>query len=338
MRLIHIDEYDPKLMQLARPIFDKQKRVLLGAGRSIHPTYLKKMMELDINYLFIEEAKSFGISLEEMLDLPTWMDAINTLQNAFQAASQNKELPIRELQRQCLKLVDEVSKRKALCLIPTTSLAKELRPYAHAVNVTMLSLQVAKKLLISQIQLKDLALGCMLHDIGKVIASENESHTVAGFEYLRKIKEINLLAAHVAYQHHELFDGTGEPRGLVDKEIHEFAQICSIADLYENMISKEGLPPHEAMEYIMTKSGTMFSTELLNVFVQQVPSYIPGTEVLLNNGRNGIVTKIIGSMQRPYIRYLDTGEEFSLANHNTLLISKVLSGKKVMGEGVGEKV
>lgn len=326
MRLIHIDEYDPKLMQLARPIFDKQKRVLLSAGRSIHPTYLKKLMELDINYLFVEEMKSFGITLEEMLDLPTWMDAIDTLQNTFQAANQKAELPIRELQKQVIKLVDEVSKRKALCLIPTTSLADELRSYAHAVNVTLLSLQMAKNMMISQMQLKDLALGCLLHDIGKVLTKENESHTVVGFEYLRKIREVNLLAAHVAYQHHELFDGTGEPRGLFEKEIHEFAQICSIADLYENMISKEGLPPHEAMEYIMTKSGTMFSTELLNIFVKQVPSYIPGTEVILNNGRKGIVTKIIGNMQRPYIRYLDTEEEISLANHHTLLISKVLSG------------
>jgi putative nucleotidyltransferase with HDIG domain len=324
MRLISIDEYNPKLMQLAKPIFDKHKRVLLSAGRSIHPVYLEKLKALDIRYLFVEEAESFGITLEEMVDFPTWMDAIEAVQKTYDAVSQKKDIPIRDLQKQVIRLVDEVGKRKALFLIPTTSLAEELRPYAHSVNVTLLSLQIAKKLGIMQIHLKDLALGCLLHDIGKALTESYEDHPSAGFEYLRKIREISLLSAHVAYQHHEAVNGSGKPRGIIGGEIHEFAQVCGIADFYDNALSKDRLPPHEAMELIMTKSGTLFDPELVQILVQQVPFYIPGTKVMLNNGRKAIVTKIVGNIQRPYVRYLDTGEEISLSTHNTLLISKVL--------------
>jgi len=324
MRLISVEEYNDKTMQLARPIYDKHKRVLLAAGRAIHPTYLNKLIAMDIRYLFIEDSISFGISMEEMVDVPTWMDAIETLQMSFKAIANKEELPIRQLQKLVITLVNEVGKRKAICLIPTSSIAEELREYAHAVNVTLLSLQIGRKLGISQIQLKDLAMGALLHDIGKALTHRVEDHMVVGFEYLRKVREISLLSAHVAFGHHETIDGNGKPRGMKEGEIHEFAQVCGIADLYENMLSKEGLPPHEVMEYIMTKSGTMFTTDLVKLFVQEVPHYIPGTKVLLNNNRKAIVTKIIGNLQRPYIRYLDTGEELSLAEHYTLLIKEMV--------------
>lgn len=328
MRLISIDEYNPILMQLARPIIDKQKRVLLGAGRTIHPIYLKRLIELDIRYLFVEDAISFGISMEEMVDFPTWLDAIETLNQVYQAVANNKELPIRDLQKKVIQLVEEVSKRKAIVLIPTSSLAEELRGYAHSVNVTLLALQLAKKRGITQIQIKDLALGCLLHDIGKVLADETDHHARTGFEYLRKVREVSLLSAHVAYGHHEAIDGSGEPRGIEEKEFHEFAQICAIANVYENSISIEGLQPHEALEYIMTKSGTMFHAELISVFMQQVPSYIPGTRVKLNNGKTGIITKIQGNVQRPFVRYLDNNEEVSLAENHTLLITEVINEKE----------
>lgn len=327
MRLISIDEYNPSLMQLARPIYDKKRRVLLGAGRTIHPTYLKRMVEMDIRYLFVEDRVSFGITMEEMMDVPTWMDAIDSLGNAFESAMQKEELPIRNLQKLVNQLIDEVSKRKAIVLIPTSSLAEELRAYAHAVNVTLLALQIAKKQGITQIQLKDLALGCLLHDIGKALADGEEHHARVGFEYLRKIRELSLLAAHVAYQHHEAIDGSGEPRGILEHEIHEFAQICGVANCYENLLSKEGLPPHEAMEYLMVKSGTEFNSNIISLFVQQVPSYIPGTQIILNNGRKAIITRIVGNIQRPFVRYLDTEEEISLADDYTLLIAEVLAAR-----------
>ncbi|MFE8701464.1 HD-GYP domain-containing protein [Cytobacillus sp. FJAT-54145] len=325
MRLISIDEYNPKLMQLAKPVFDKHRRVLLAAGRTIHPIYLKKLMDLDIRYLFVEDAISFGISMEEMVEVPTWIDATEIVQNAFKTVAQNKEIPIRDLQKLVIRLVNEVSKRKAIVLIPTSSLEEDLREYAHAVNVTLLSLQIAKKLNISQIQLKDLALGTLLHDIGKVLTKNEEDHMFAGFEYLRKVREVSLLSAHVAFQHHEAVDGKGKPRGMREGEIHEFAQLCAITNLYENTLSKEGLPPHEVLEFIMTKSGTVFSPDLVKLFVQEVPYYIPGTRVLMNNGRKAIITKIIGNLHRPYIRYLDTGEEISLASNYTLLITEVVN-------------
>jgi putative nucleotidyltransferase with HDIG domain len=321
VRLISTSEYDHVTMQLARPIYDKQKRILLAAGRSIHPKYLERIIAMDIRYLFVEDAVSEGITLDELVDMPTWLDAIEVVQTEFELAASKKALEIPNLQKIATKLLEEVGNRKVIVLIPTTSIAEDLRKYAHSVNVTLLALQVSKRLKINKLQLKDLAIGALLHDIGKAITSDDEQHPLQGFDYLRKAREVSLLSAHVAYQHHEQFDGTGFPRGISGKEFHEFAQVCGICNLFENMISRENIPPHMAMELIMTKSGSGFEPEIVQAFISSIPSYPPGTRVLLNNGQEAIVTKIKSMMQRPVVRYTTTNLEVSLEQEYTLLIT-----------------
>ncbi|WP_163100733.1 HD-GYP domain-containing protein [Peribacillus alkalitolerans] len=323
MRLINLDEYRPQTMELARPIFDKYKRVLLAEGRSIHPTFLKRLGQMDIRYLFVEDAISKGITMEEMIDMPTWMEAIQVVQLTFESTKKKGAFPFREIQETVKKLVAEVYKRGAVVLVPTTFLAEELRDYAHAVNVALLSTQLGKKKGLNQMQVKDLALGALLHDIGKV-EIEGEGHAQAGFEILRKIREVGLLSAHVAYQHHEMVEGSGYPRGINGTQIQEYAQICAIANTFENMISSQGYAPHEVIEYIMTKSGSCFREDLVHLFVREVPLYPPGTKIRLNTGEQAIVTKVHKNPQRPDIRILDTKANLSLADHPTLLVSEVL--------------
>jgi putative nucleotidyltransferase with HDIG domain len=321
MRLISIDEYNYVTMQLAKPIFDRHRRVLLAAGRKIHPKFLERLKELDFRYIFVEDAVSEGITLDEMVDMPDWMDAIEVMEKTFQTVKKQELIQVKDLQSIVTKLVAEVSKRKLIVLMPATSLAEELRPFAHAVNVALLSLQTAKKLKFNPSQMQDIGMGALLHDIGKALTDRRDEHPSAGFELLRKQREISLLSAHMAYQHHETMDGKGFPRG--EQQIHDFAQICGLADLYENYISKEELPPHEAIELLMTKS-CLYKPSILQAFVETVPPYPPGTKVQLSNGEKAIVTKIIDHPHRPTVRILSTKEELSLADHHSMIISNYI--------------
>ncbi|RFU68102.1 HD domain-containing protein [Peribacillus saganii] len=327
MRLISLDEYRHQTMQLARPVFDKQNRVLLAEGRRIHPVFLKRLLELDIRYIFIEDAVSKGITMEEMVDMPTWMDAIAVIKKCFEAVREKKPIPVKEMQKIVKQLTDEVYKRSAIVLAPTTFLSEELRLYAHAVNVSLLSIFLGKKKGFTNLQVKDLAMGAALHDIGKAESGDITDHPTRGFEILKRINEMSLLAAHCAFQHHEAFDGSGVPRKLAGKNIHEYGQICSIANDYENLVSIEGFTPHYALEMIMTRSGIKYREDLVSLFVQQIPFYPPGTRLMLNKGQEAIVVKITNNIQRPYIRLLATEEELSLAEHPTMLVTKVIVDK-----------
>lgn len=197
MRLILLEEYDERTMELARPIYDRHRRVLLAAGRKIHPKYVERLKQTDIRYVFVEDAVSDGITLEKLLDMPSWIDALTLLSNRL----------------------------------------------------------------------------------------------------MRCVKKKNC------------------------RFVHLYAQICAIAKEYENLISSEFVPPHEALEIIMARSGIRYSQQLVRLFVDTIPAYLPGTMVKMSDGRTAIVTKIVGHMQRPYVRYMDTYEEISLVDHPSLLMA-----------------
>lgn len=322
MRLINIEDYKPDTMLLGRPIYDQHKRILLQAGRSIHIKLLERIKQMKISYLFVEDAVSKGITLDQMLDMPTWIDAIKVLESVFK--DQKKAFLInstRELQQLVTKLILETQNRPALMLIPSSSIPKENKLHGHSINVALLGLQMGKQLSYNYSQLKDLALGCLLHDIGKSVVND-ETHTEKGFELLKRTREISLLSAHIAFQHHETIDGEGFPRGI--QQVHDYAQICGVANYYENLISVDQVLPHEAVERLMTKSDIKYSQKIIQSFIQSVPSYFPGTKVDLTNGKQAIVTKVDIDLHRPTIRYLDTGEEFSLVDHPSILIKGVI--------------
>ncbi|WP_017727706.1 HD-GYP domain-containing protein [Halalkalibacterium ligniniphilum] len=328
MRLITINEYDENTMELAKPIYDSRKRVLLGTGAKVHPKYMEKLKEIGIKYLFVEDAKSKGISLDEMIEMSTWLDTIATVERAFMSSAKKEALPLVEIQKAIKKLVEEIKLRKAIILIPTSAIDTTLSPFAHAVNVTLISLQIGKHLGYTNHQLHDLGIGSLLHDIGKSQSTIREEHPEKGFNIIRSHRELSLMSAHVAYQHHETMDGQGFPRKLKGNEMIEFAHVCSIANYFENLISHEGMAPHEAIEKMMTLSDTVYPHGIVLAFSQSIIAYPPGTHVKLSNNESGIVTRIESHLQRPFVRLDSSGEEIDLSEKVTILIEEVIIEKK----------
>lgn len=323
MRMINIQEYDKNTMQLAEPIYDFRKRILLANGSTIHPKYMEKLKEIGIKSLIIEDAKSVGITLDEMIDMPTWIDAITVVEKVYNQVQKGQEIALVELQETTKKLINEVIQRRAIILIPTSTIDQSLAPYAHAVNVALISLQMGRKLNFNQLQLNGLGLGCLLHDIGKAVTDNEGLHPEKGFQILKKHREISLLVSHIAYQHHEAFDGSGFPRGLKGGQILDFAQVCSVANDYENMISKEEIQPHEAIERIMSLVEKKYSHDAVLSFTNGIISYPPGTHIRLNNGKFGIVTRIDSHLHRPIVKVEGINEEVDLSEQSTLFIEKV---------------
>lgn len=144
------------------------------------------------------------------------------------------------------------------------------------------------------------------------------------------------MIAHVAFQHHETLDGQGIPRGLEAGEIHLYAKLVTIANIYDNLLSdfSKGFPmlPHEACEWMMSMSGSKVDRELLIHFLNTVSIYPTGISVRLSNHEVGLVVgQHTGLPGRPIIRVLteDPGhelliKEYDLAKHNTLFIEQVL--------------
>jgi len=171
--------------------------------------------------------------------------------------------------------------------------------YSHMVNVAIFSTFIGKILDLNSIIIKELALGALLHDIGKMKIpryildntdnlSLNEieimkQHTIYGHQIIEKMN-LSTKIAEVALNHHEQQDGKGYPRGLEGDEIPLYAQIVAIANTYDALTSKntQDQKPdyHEAVNIMLFEKQNAFNFGILYKFLSVV--YKQNTDSLKN--------------------------------------------------------
>ncbi|CUH94683.1 hypothetical protein P22_0749 [Propionispora sp. 2/2-37] len=142
--------------------------------------------------------------------------------------------------------------------------------YSHSINVALLSISIAKKLKFDEAALRDLTLGALFHDIGKILLPKSvlneEEEISAGGEMIFQQHPVlggELLAGDmlppsiylVAQQHHEKYAGDGYPQGLAGEEIHRNTVIVSVANDFDKLTTattqREVLLPDEALVHIL---------------------------------------------------------------------------------------
>lgn len=156
----------------------------------------------------------------------------------------------------------------------------------HSKRVTAYTIAIARAMGLDADELRTIARGAFLHDIGKIatpdaillkpgrLTPEEQSimrqHCERGYEMVRKIPFLRD-AAEIVYAHQERFDGTGYPRGLRGEQIPLGARIFSVADALDAMTSdrpyRKGSSIHAATSEIVRCSGTQFDPHIVEVFL-----------------------------------------------------------------------
>lgn len=214
--------------------------------------------------------------------------------------------------------------------------------FIHSVNVCMLSLLIGFFMKLPGDRLKELGMSALLHDVGlsyipqdvlykqgELLPEEYEvvkKHTVHGYERLTASRRVSDSAAQVAWQHHERNDGSGYPQGLKGRDIHLFARIVAVADVFDALLAdrpfRKAFFPHQAVEIITQNSG-QFDEEIVKVFLNNVVIYPLGSVVRLNTGDIGVVVDMNKSCQsRPIVRLICTKEGDRVASIFEIDLSK----------------
>ncbi|HIJ60534.1 MAG TPA: HD domain-containing protein [Nitrospirae bacterium] len=161
--------------------------------------------------------------------------------------------------------------------------------YNHCLNVAILSIRMAIELNLNKSDIENLALGALLHDIGKSVISpeiinkqgkltSNEyklirMHVLEGEKILREYKNIHEDTFIPVLQHHEKLTGNGYPLKLKGKEIKLFGRICAIADCYDSLTSNRPFrvanTPFYALTLISREKGD-FDPNLLKLFIKML--------------------------------------------------------------------
>lgn len=173
------------------------------------------------------------------------------------------------------------------------SLAKALftrDPYTalHCRNVQNYARKVALKLNLSAPEIQNIEIGALLHDIGKIGTPEDillkpgklsdkefESimlHPTQGYDIISGIRELCIRGIDKSIlHHHERFDGSGYPSGLVGSEIPLAARIISVCDAFDAMTTSRSyspaLSPEAALEQLKSNAGTQFDETVVDAFI-----------------------------------------------------------------------
>lgn len=184
--------------------------------------------------------------------------------------------------------------------------------FQHSIRVSILATMIGKWLGYSHVELIELGEAGLLFDIGKlnipdfvlqkptnVTLDEYElikKHAQFGYSILLKTKGISSNIKYAALHHHERLDGSGYPLRLGENQIHDFAKIIMVCDVFDALITdrpyKKGISPLLAADYILWSSGKLFDSEVCYVFIKRLSEYFVGKHVKLSDGREGTIVYV----------------------------------------------
>ncbi|MGG4127238.1 HD-GYP domain-containing protein [Paenibacillus illinoisensis] len=225
--------------------------------------------------------------------------------NAFQS-SLAAELPVYELRTQLEALFVHLKQYNVLTFSPRVMQEHDY-VYHHAVLSAMTSYQLAQWMELPSKDWMQVAFAGLFHDIGNskvdpqilhkptaLTASEQEEirqHTKYGYQVLKQAKAINEGARLAALQHHEKVDGSGYPLQLSGTQIHIYAKIVAIADIFHAMtlekIYRKAQSPYLVLEQIKSEAFGKLDPAIVNVFIQRSTQIHNGIRVKLSNNQVG---------------------------------------------------
>ena len=215
---------------------------------------------------------------------------------------------VRNASKIVLQIADSILRAPELAIHVMSDKMGGEELYFHSLNVTMLSMMIARDLKLPVEVVGVLGMGALMHDIGltevpdkillktdKLTLAERHFYELHGQYGVVIGQRLHLATAALAVirEHHELFDGSGFPAKLKGEVPSLLSRIVAIANYYDELCHplrmSEALTPNEALSLMFSKLSHKFDPKLLQVFIRLMGVYPPGTLVQLSNGDTGMV-------------------------------------------------
>lgn len=231
------------------------------------------------------------------------------LNGIFEQVSDGGKINVIKLKKSVEPIVDSISRNPDAALWVARLKRHDSYTYQHSLGSAIWSVSLGRQLGLPKHDLRSLAMGCMLMDVGKLrvdpalLQAEREltleeaaqmaSHVDYGLEIIKDSGVINQDVIDMVAHHHERFDGSGYPNGLTQDRIPAFARIAAIVDTYDAITSKRSyaqpISPSDAIRMLYKSRDAEFQAELVEAFIQAIGIYPAGTLVELSSGEVGVV-------------------------------------------------
>lgn len=170
--------------------------------------------------------------------------------------------------------------------------AKDAYLMEHSMNVAILLANFGRYLGLERNVLKELTLGGLLHDVGKIMTPDEvlnkpgkltdeefgvmRQHVVHSYDILSNTAGITPTMLEVAANHHERLDGTGYPQRLKGEQLSLYTRMSGIVDVYDavtaDRVYKQGMQPTQAFRVLLKGINQHFDAELVTKFIKCLTS------------------------------------------------------------------
>jgi HD-GYP domain-containing protein (c-di-GMP phosphodiesterase class II) len=306
---------------------------LLRAGVRVSDSYRQLLERAGVTEVWIDDGLSAGIEPLETLTPETKQRASSAIRDAFRDASKSLGSGTQLSERTLLDMgniveliVKEVASSVHAALALNDLANADGYTLKHSLAVTTLGLSLGMRVMQKygwvdaqgdrrrdsvEDRLLTLGFGLLVHDIGKLAVPPEilqkpgpltpeewvamKTHPMEGVRILQHAT-ISPLTRAVVRSHHEKWAGGGYPAGTSGEQIHQFARIAAVADVFDALTSdrhyRKAWPMQKAWQFVIDLGGQDFDPEVIEVFKNYVAPYPPGTGVVLSDGSCGIVKEV----------------------------------------------
>jgi HD-GYP domain-containing protein (c-di-GMP phosphodiesterase class II) len=236
---------------------------------------------------------------------------------------------VKKVKRVVQDIVDQILTEESSLIGLTTIRDYDEYTFTHSVNVCIFSVALGKRLGLTKLQLFDLGMAALFHDIGKYRVPEavlnkvgaltdEEWRLIASHPWLgvlalfqvRGAQELPYRSMIVAHEHHMKRDLTGYPRAIRDRQVNMFSKIVAIADGFDAATSRRvyqtvPITPAQVMLEMRDNPRRGMDPVLVKAFINMTGIYPVGTLVVLDTFELGIVhavNPLQEMLSRPVVR------------------------------------
>lgn len=308
MKRVYTEELQAGMI-VARTVMGTEGRRFINQNTELTVNLIQKLQELGIASVFVKD-NLIDIEADDIVSNKVLATVSSTLKSSLNTFCNRKKLDMISLRKSVNLLIDEVILNRN-----TLIQKEEIRSYDdyllfHPINVSIYAIITGLSLSYPEGNIVDLGLGALLHDIGMMTINRSiinnpgalnqqemdiiKQHPEIGFNILRSYHELSITSAHIAYQHHERVDGSGYPRGLLDKEIVEYAKITAVADTFDAVISdhpyRKAYSITDGLTILKGLQNSYFDPEIVDAFISNIALYPIGSLIRLVDGRIAVIT------------------------------------------------
>jgi putative nucleotidyltransferase with HDIG domain len=316
---------------------------VLSAGKVLDVYDITKLNNHNIDYVdiavredLLEDTSASAYNSIKEEQAIAFTEAIDGIKSLFEMVQLEGIVRKEDVDSSFTPLISSVEEENDVVSLLLSLNSKDDYTYQHSVQVGMLSYYIAKWLDMPEEEAHLIGKAGFLHDIGKskidntilqkpeqlddTEYEEIKNHTLYGYEILKESFDETALAL-TALQHHERLDGKGYPHGKQEPDIHPYAKIVAVADVYSAMICNRIYQHKRDLLVVLRELHRMSFGELdpkaTQVFIKNmIPNFI-GKRAELSDGRVGtIIMTNPTDFFRPLVQvddeFIDLSHEHSL--------------------------